>query len=551
MRKFAPLAALGGPFSRLSERWAAVTRHRRLRFAVLACLLVMFSLVVALVFAVRTIDHRTTSSLEGATEHSRAADQLAEAADLLRQDEAGIDIDVGALARLHDDLVGHARSSDDHGAIDIDELTRGLDDLARIIDADQASGSAITLVLGTAARLDRLSVAFDAQAESQMAAALDGLAWWFSRMELVAVVSAAVFLVSVIGAILPLIRSIERSLAKLQTWRERSTRDADRRTLAAQVSDGLDVAESEDEAYVVIAKSLNVAAPEMKAELLLADSSNAHLRVTVEHPHHGAPGCGVVSPWSCPAVRRGSTMVFDDSRAIRSCPHLADHADRCSAVCSPLTFMGQPMGVLHATGPVGEAPPKDLVEDLTLIAGEAAARVGTLRAFAKAELQASTDVLTGLPNRRATGDRLAALSGELDGGAVALIEIDGIVVLNDHIGKAAGDRALKVAAESLQFSSREGDFVGRWAGAEFVAVFPGYSSGEARDVVERLHGDLIASFDRAELQGLDVQIGLADTGAAQTVRGLLQVANDELLENRATGVWKKRRTNVAALPRRR
>ena len=43
---------------------------------------------------------------------------------------------------------------------------------------------------------------------------------------------------------------------------------------------------------------------------------------------------------------------------------------------------------------------------LGLVATQVAVRIGTLRSFAQVELQASTDVLTGLPNRRATEDHL-------------------------------------------------------------------------------------------------------------------------------------------------
>ena len=56
MNRIAPLRSLGGPFIRLSDRWARVRRHRRLNLAVLGCLFVMFGLVVALVLAVRSID---------------------------------------------------------------------------------------------------------------------------------------------------------------------------------------------------------------------------------------------------------------------------------------------------------------------------------------------------------------------------------------------------------------------------------------------------------------------------------------------------------------
>lgn len=550
MKRLAPLRFLGGPFAALSARWAGVTRHRRLRFAVVSCLFVMFTLVVALVVTVRLLHADANASLGGATAHSEVAALLTEGADALRQYETGSVTAIERLTAINDQLASQVYTDADGRDFDVAALAEVVDAAETVIDADRATRAPVTTILRTAADFERLAGEFTLAADAQTVSTLENLDRWFSWMQIVAVVAAVIFMLAVFGAILPLIRSIERSLGKLQGWRDRSTRDADRRSLAAQVTDGLDVAETEERAKAVIGRALRVAAPDMKVELLLADSSNAHLRVAVEHPEHGPAGCGVASPWSCPAVRRGSTMSFEDSKAIRSCPHLADHAEPCSAVCSPLTFMGKPLGVLHATGPVGEMPERAVVEDLALVASESANRLGTLRAITTARLQAETDVLTGLPNRRAATDRLTELISQLDGGAIALIEIDGVMALNEQLGKEAGDRAMKVTAESLQFSSREGDFLGRWGGAEFVAIFAGHDAAAAREAMVQFHADLTASFDRADLQGLQVQIGIADTRLADSSRDLLQLANDALGEGRAIGEWRVQRSGVVALPKR-
>ena len=44
-------------FGRLSAAWAGVDRYRRLNFAVVSCLFVMFGLVVSLVITIRWVDH--------------------------------------------------------------------------------------------------------------------------------------------------------------------------------------------------------------------------------------------------------------------------------------------------------------------------------------------------------------------------------------------------------------------------------------------------------------------------------------------------------------
>lgn len=545
----APLRVLGGSVNRLKDRWARVRRHRRLNVAVLGCLFVMFGLVVALVLAVRAIDADTTDTLGQSTELAHLARDLNETSELLRRYQPGSEGLADRLAALRDEITAHAADlelDDPARRVELDHL---VEQVARVID-DGAITSAITPVGELSRRLERLAGEVAVDSELAAGEAMDDLDQWFRRIQVVAVLAAIVFTITVATVIIPLSRSIERSLNKLQTWRERSTRETARRTLAAEVADGLDVSQTEELAFEVVSRALGRAVPELQAELLLADSSNAHLQVVAAHAVNGGPGCTVVSPWSCPAVRRGATMVFDDSASIRSCPRLAERSTPCSAVCSPLTFMGQPMGVLHTTGPVGAPPSRDEVEDLAMIAGEAATRVGTLRAFAKAELQASTDVVTGLPNRRATEERLRSLVGEIEGGAIALIEVDGLLALSDRHGKAAGDRAMKAAAESLQFSCRQGDFVGRWSGSEFVVVLGGLSANDTRVVMRRLHRDLVSSFDRAELRELAVQIGIADTRLANTTRGILQVANDALAEDRTAGVWAGPAPTECVLPQR-
>ena len=80
--------------------------------------------------------------------------------------------------------------------------------------------------------------------------------------------------------------------------------------------------------------------------------SRANLLNVAESRTAGAPGCGVKSPFSCVAVRRGSAVVFDSSEELNSCPHLRGRpGGACSAVCVPVGFMGRSLGVLHTTGP--------------------------------------------------------------------------------------------------------------------------------------------------------------------------------------------------------
>jgi diguanylate cyclase (GGDEF)-like protein len=72
---------------------------------------------------------------------------------------------------------------------------------------------------------------------------------------------------------------------------------------------------------------------------------------------------------------------------------------------------------------------------------------------------ASTDSLTGLPNRRM-----------IDRALVAIIDLDHFTSVNDDYGHATGDEVLRTFGGVLRDMARAGDVVGRFGGEEFVAV---------------------------------------------------------------------------------
>jgi diguanylate cyclase (GGDEF)-like protein/PAS domain S-box-containing protein len=87
------------------------------------------------------------------------------------------------------------------------------------------------------------------------------------------------------------------------------------------------------------------------------------------------------------------------------------------------------------------------------------------------------DQLTGLPNRTLLLDRLkqAMATSSRDGsyGALLFIDLDNFKTLNDTQGHNAGDQLLRLVAQRLSLSLREGDTVARLGGDEFVAILKG------------------------------------------------------------------------------
>jgi diguanylate cyclase (GGDEF)-like protein len=107
----------------------------------------------------------------------------------------------------------------------------------------------------------------------------------------------------------------------------------------------------------------------------------------------------------------------------------------------------------------------------------------------RAELyqQATHDSLTGLHNRRAILELLAAQleapARHAAGLAVGLIDADHFKRINDTFGHQAGDAALLTIAQRLQSQLRDGDRVGRYGGEELLVMLPNISRKAA---IERM-----------------------------------------------------------------
>ncbi len=89
---------------------------------------------------------------------------------------------------------------------------------------------------------------------------------------------------------------------------------------------------------------------------------------------------------------------------------------------------------------------------------------------------ASTDGLTGLPNRRRTVELASAALTEANATqqplTIAIIDMDHFKFINDRCGHATGDYVLKEFARMGRESLRAGDVLGRWGGEEFLLVMP-------------------------------------------------------------------------------
>jgi diguanylate cyclase (GGDEF)-like protein len=323
--------------------------------------------------------------------------------------------------------------------------------------------------------------------------------------------------------------SIDRMAGSLRVSMERLRADATRDAFGTQVVEALEMADTEPEAHDAIARAMAFISNDRPMELLLADSSRANLERAAKHPVAGAPGCAVESPFSCIAVRRGNPVTFADSEALNACPRLRGRScGPVSAVCVPLTFMGRSLGVLHTTGAQHELPTLEQIAKLTTLGLQAGARIGTVRAFQRTQRQASTDSLTGLPNRRSLEEFVSNLAQTNAPYALVMIDLDHFKALNDTHGHHAGDRALSTFAEVLRKALRSGDFAARWGGEEFTLVMPGATAAPAVLAVDRLRTELAATLRAAGTNVFTLSAGIADTTMTREFDQLVRVADQAL-----------------------
>jgi diguanylate cyclase (GGDEF)-like protein/PAS domain S-box-containing protein len=313
------------------------------------------------------------------------------------------------------------------------------------------------------------------------------------------------------------------------------TLQAQRDNFGSQLVEALEMADEEQATYDVVARAMGEISPETPMELLLSDSSRAHLEPVAVNGEAGAPACPVESPFACVAVRRGNPVVFESSEALNACPKLRDRpSGPCSAVCVPISFMGRSLGVLHAAGPDRQPLGNEQVAQLTTLATQAGARIGTVRAFERTQLQASTDGLTGLINRRTLETKLRALTRQHTPFAIVLADLDRFKKLNDTFGHEAGDRSLRVFAQAMKRVLRETDLVARWGGEEFVIAMPDTDAANAAVVCERIR-DLLARSHHGGHPPFTASFGVSDSTMGDSLQRLVQLADAALYQAKNEG----------------
>lgn len=123
------------------------------------------------------------------------------------------------------------------------------------------------------------------------------------------------------------------------------------------------------------------------------------------------------------------------------------------------------------------------------------------------------DSLTGLWNRAYTEENVNRLISEGVSGALLMIDMDNFKAINDNYGHIAGDKTLKMFAETLEKYAEEGDILCRIGGDEFVVFVNGLTSkSEISNRASDIISDLCYKLEECKFEtNSSVSIGIAQT----------------------------------------
>ena len=208
-------------------------------------------------------------------------------------------------------------------------------------------------------------------------------------------------------------------------------------------------------------------------------------------------------------------------------------------LAAPLTSEHGVIGAIVISRRTADAWPATTRRILGGAAMEASTALARVYSHRAAEARASTDVLTGLPNRRYFDEFCALLARRRraeDAVGVLMIDIDWFKRLNDTYGHDTGDEVLRAVGGAIMAAVREDDVPARYGGEEFVVLLRNPSREVAIEVGERV---------RAAVRGLDLRdLGVSKVSVSVGV-AVAQEAEEpiaELIKSADRALYRAKRT---------
>ena len=179
---------------------------------------------------------------------------------------------------------------------------------------------------------------------------------------------------------------------------------------------------------------------------------------------------------------------------------------------------------------------------LLIIRSSALFRLATERSRSEAVSISREDAVTGARNRDGllaalTELMIASRPGRNHRDAVLAVDIDHFRALNDTHGHAAGDRILRLLADSARTHLRSVDVLARQDGDRFTVLLPGMDALDASDLAERIRSDFALKAATLGISaGTTISIGVAAGNlASEPIEGVLRDAGEALRRAKSVG----------------
>ena len=225
--------------------------------------------------------------------------------------------------------------------------------------------------------------------------------------------------------------------------------------------------------------------------------------------------------------------------------------------CPAYTRFGDRAGLVvwrDAGGPAWDAGDRTLAASVAGLIRMMLEHEGIQRELA---LQARTDPLTGLLNRRAfmedAGRRIDRLDREELPGTLLVVDLDRLRALNDRAGHGAGDAALSLTAELLRRTFRPTDLIARLGGDEFAVWLDGsdeMTAAERADMLRTGFPQVASHLAAAEDAPVTISIGIAcrRAGFGETLDSLMQRADQAVHDAKRAGPGHWRVSHARPMP---
>jgi diguanylate cyclase (GGDEF)-like protein/putative nucleotidyltransferase with HDIG domain len=140
--------------------------------------------------------------------------------------------------------------------------------------------------------------------------------------------------------------------------------------------------------------------------------------------------------------------------------------------------------------------------------------------YHQARLTSLTDPLTGVGSRRLLEDKLQMECDRVQrykrSFSVAIVDLDHFKMINDTLGHAAGDEAIKAMARCIEQQKRKPDVLARYGGDEFVMLIPETRAPEAAILLERIRIQ-VQQIPLDQGLSLSISCGIAESTPEQEI----------------------------------